>query len=794
MTCVADSLVVPTSQRWSWERRKALHYLSVIWAFSICFHAPLMHIAYLVGIPLGLYALDYVYGTFFRTYKISYSTFKRIECGVELTFEHPNGFVTDIGGYVLVCVPWLAKKEWHAFSVYRQPNQPNMSSVCMLKAGDWTSRLHSIVERNTKRPVWISGPFASPYSTAVDFDNLVLVASGIGITPALSIIASHKHTRRVNLIWSCRDASLVEYFLEHADWPHDSWTLIYYTGKRKLQLSDKLPQSVLIFAGRPSWEAVLCEVIRGIETGDSLPESIVSQSEAYETALREYATALRAHSSALREDRLKSGPNDTLARFGRIVSFSLSGMESNLEEFRGRVEDVATQEEIDRTLQAQRNALRRARGSKEHTSPTMDVSPTGRRGSRVSVPSILSMSAGGQALSSGTASSSDATSSPTRQSRASKEGTGSATGSGIMPSFTRQSRASKEGTGSATGNGIIPSFTRQARASKDGMGSATGSGIIPSFTRQARASKEGTGGGNTSSSRSCRVSNEQKDESTPPTTDVSPTGRRGRRVSLPSIPLMSAGGQARASTEGTSSARKESADSGNTPSGRARRPSIGLLTGLSSLSSVPTVDPTPAAEDAIQRAEPTISASGISLLIHSMMPEMFTDAEVSELIQYFALSQEEAEKSPPKYDNSNETMPLVGLPEVDESSNNARVSVSKLKSFLDDQGKGTESGSLKSTTEVDSTFVSAKDLFTNAKSMSVEKSKTETQTGSFKADAKLKLRTLATAIGHGSVDYGHHRLKAWQVLYCGGTQAIVDTLQRFSTEFGVAFKKEKFDW
>jgi hypothetical protein len=59
----------------------------------------------------------------------------------------------------------------------------------MYKAGDWTEQLHKIVDRPTKRPVWVAGPFASPYSTAVDFDNLVLVASGIGITPALSILA-----------------------------------------------------------------------------------------------------------------------------------------------------------------------------------------------------------------------------------------------------------------------------------------------------------------------------------------------------------------------------------------------------------------------------------------------------------------------------------------------------------------------------------------------------------------------------------------------------------------------------
>ena len=43
----------------------------------------------------------------------------------------------------------------------------------------------------TSRPCYVAGPFASPFSTAIDYDNLVLVASGIGITPAMSIITTH---------------------------------------------------------------------------------------------------------------------------------------------------------------------------------------------------------------------------------------------------------------------------------------------------------------------------------------------------------------------------------------------------------------------------------------------------------------------------------------------------------------------------------------------------------------------------------------------------------------------------
>jgi len=284
-------------KKMSWELRKALHYLSVVWGIILCFHAPVMSIVYLMGVPVGLYMLDYLYGSFFRTYKISDSTFARLERGVELTFKHPPGFKTDIGGYVMICVPWL-NKQWHPFSVYRHPTSSEHSSLFIYDLGNWTRALHTSVEYLTRRPVWICGPFASPYTTAIDYDKLVLVATGIGITPALAVLASHKHSRRVNLIWLCRDASLVEYFLNHASFPNDAWTFIYYTGKKQLEMPEsKLPRSVLICNGRPDLAGVICELVCGIETGAGLPEDFVAESAAFERELRLQAEVRREGSS-----------------------------------------------------------------------------------------------------------------------------------------------------------------------------------------------------------------------------------------------------------------------------------------------------------------------------------------------------------------------------------------------------------------------------------------------------------------------------------------------------------------
>lgn len=336
--CLTPFIVLPMikgslKKRMTWEFRKALHYLSIVWGIILCFHAPVMSIAWLMGVPVGLYITDYLYGSFFRTYKINDSTFARLERGVELTFKHPEGFKTDIGGYVMICVPWL-NKQWHPFSVYRHPTSPHHSSLFIYDLGNWTNALHTSVEYSTRRPVWICGPFASPYTTAIDYDHLVLVATGIGITPALAVLASHKHSRRVNMIWLCRDASLVEYFLNHASFPTDAWTIIYYTGKKQLEMpEDKLPRSVLIFNGRPDLNGVICELVSGIETGAGLPEDFVAESAAFELEMRQYAE--------VRRERSHSRRNAAVDRFGHMLLHAWS-----IEDLRERFLQMAGDDKI----------------------------------------------------------------------------------------------------------------------------------------------------------------------------------------------------------------------------------------------------------------------------------------------------------------------------------------------------------------------------------------------------------------------------------------------------------------
>ena len=139
----------------------------------------------------------------------------------------------------------------------------------MTVVGDWTQAVHAALKRPSFRPAWIYGPFPSPFGSASNFDNLICVASGIGITPAISIITSFAQTRRINLVWVCRDPDLIEHYLRHIC--HDSaWTFIFYTGKRSLNLNDgdigwlKRRPTLKIIQGRPDLEDLVCNIVDNI--------------------------------------------------------------------------------------------------------------------------------------------------------------------------------------------------------------------------------------------------------------------------------------------------------------------------------------------------------------------------------------------------------------------------------------------------------------------------------------------------------------------------------------------------
>eukprot|EP00986_Skeletonema_menzelii_P017105 scaffold17474_cov90-Skeletonema_menzelii.AAC.1 len=201
-------MAVPAiKERLAYEMRKGLHYLSIAWAIVLLFHSTSM-IYYLIGIPGLMYLVDFLCGYFARNSLIENAFFERYgERGVALYFKNPDNWEKEPKtSYVYVMCPWISKYQWHAFTIFPELSKENRTMLCIESSGDWTKELHRKIKVPCIRPLYVLGPYKSPFSdAAVTTSNAIAVASGIGITPTLSLVFNYAGKKRINVVWACRD-------------------------------------------------------------------------------------------------------------------------------------------------------------------------------------------------------------------------------------------------------------------------------------------------------------------------------------------------------------------------------------------------------------------------------------------------------------------------------------------------------------------------------------------------------------------------------------------------------------
>lgn len=292
--------------RISFEWRKLMHYLCIVWAIALMCHAP-QRIFWLIGVPFVIYVADKMVQVFSVTHLTESAYFQPLgDHSCIVSFENPPGFGRQNSAYVYLMLPWLSKYQFHAFTVF-PCSKPNHSSVCINKCGDWTGTLVDTIHVPTHKPAFVIGPFLSPFSSpAMDGENLVAVASGIGVTPAISLIKQYSNTsRRLNLIWICRDAALIEHFLQNVDFGCDGYTLVFYTGKeRSLVLGEDVPPNIFVFNGRPNLERAISGIILSIATGICAPEKLYESKFTSKPALMRSKMLLEKALSVYSMDRL----------------------------------------------------------------------------------------------------------------------------------------------------------------------------------------------------------------------------------------------------------------------------------------------------------------------------------------------------------------------------------------------------------------------------------------------------------------------------------------------------------
>lgn len=140
---------------------------------------------------------------------------------IELEFKK-RGFSFKSGEYIYVNCPNISRLQWHPFTISSNPLNFNVFKVFIKNKGDWTSRFIELIKSDTHFLIIHIGKGASAnyLKDLIHYDTIVIIASGIGITPFISLLklfdASYAfNTKKIILHWICRDPSDFNLFLRH---------------------------------------------------------------------------------------------------------------------------------------------------------------------------------------------------------------------------------------------------------------------------------------------------------------------------------------------------------------------------------------------------------------------------------------------------------------------------------------------------------------------------------------------------------------------------------------------------
>ncbi|CAL9126214.1 unnamed protein product, partial [Musa textilis] len=130
-------------------------------------------------------------------------------CGtVELVLSKPANLRYNALSFVFLQVRELSWLQWHPFSVSSSPMDGKHHLSILIKVlGEWTGRLRDIISKVPEQPqisipsqpkitASVEGPYGHEVPYHLMYENLILVAGGIGISPFFAIISDI--CRRIN--------------------------------------------------------------------------------------------------------------------------------------------------------------------------------------------------------------------------------------------------------------------------------------------------------------------------------------------------------------------------------------------------------------------------------------------------------------------------------------------------------------------------------------------------------------------------------------------------------------------
>ncbi|KAG4181148.1 hypothetical protein ERO13_A10G208200v2 [Gossypium hirsutum] len=204
--------------------------------FELFFYTHQLYVVFVVFLALhvGDFVFSIVAGAIFifmldrflrfcqsRT-KVDVLSAKCLPCGtVELVLSKPQSLQYNALNFIFLQVRELSWLQWHPFSVSSSPLDSKHHLAILIKVlGGWTARLRdSILSMSepelskTTITASVEGPYGHETPYHLMYENLILVAGGIGISPFLAILSDILHRvsdgkpclpRKILVVWAVK--------------------------------------------------------------------------------------------------------------------------------------------------------------------------------------------------------------------------------------------------------------------------------------------------------------------------------------------------------------------------------------------------------------------------------------------------------------------------------------------------------------------------------------------------------------------------------------------------------------
>ena len=190
------------------------HQFFILFYLAIAFHGNQggkPNFVYWGGVPLLLYTSDRVYRVVAtamtrKVGAISLRLYPTRNSPPVVRIEIPRDpdFKFKAGQYCEVNCPSISATEYHPFTIASAPTD-NTLVLFVKAAGNWTSTLYEFAHAAQSNPSSLEfrvvGPFGAPTELTFQFEDVVLVAGGIGATPFLSVLKDI-HNRKLRTGYS----------------------------------------------------------------------------------------------------------------------------------------------------------------------------------------------------------------------------------------------------------------------------------------------------------------------------------------------------------------------------------------------------------------------------------------------------------------------------------------------------------------------------------------------------------------------------------------------------------------